>query len=44
MRRVCSVMQSWTRPRAIRSVAINTLRTVMSPLERLNLPKEGPPA
>ncbi len=25
-------------------VAVNTLRTVMSPLERLNLPKEGPPA
>ena len=25
-------------------VAINVLRTVMSPLERLTLPKEGPPA
>jgi integrase/recombinase XerD len=23
-------------------VAVNTLRAVMSPLERLNLPKEGP--
>ena len=25
-------------------VATNVLRTVMSPLDRLTLPKEGPPA
>jgi len=38
-------MPSWTPPPArYTHVATNVLRTVMSPLDRLTLPKEGPPA
>ena len=44
MTRDCSGTRRYESTARYTHVATNVLRTVMSPLDRLTLPKEGPPA